>query len=66
MKTNNKHEVIKHPDHTRIVIAAHQKEKERDYWINKLSGEMEKSFYVYIPIVFESYMKLRRSRSRIN
>jgi amino acid adenylation domain-containing protein len=34
-------------DMNRLMIASRQKEKERDYWIKKLSGDLDKTHFAY-------------------
>ena len=45
LKVVEKPKMVNNQDSPEIALAAKQKIKERDYWLNKLSGEPVKSYF---------------------
>ncbi|MCP4148344.1 MAG: AMP-binding protein, partial [bacterium] len=45
MNIKGKQGTMKNPEYSKILQTANQKIKERDYWLEKLSGEIEKSYF---------------------
>jgi amino acid adenylation domain-containing protein len=62
MKAEEFHGTVRRPEHSKIVLAANQKIRERDYWLNKLSGEPEKCYFPSDSPIIEKNNKQRKEK----